>query len=168
MRRDSMRRGGRLVHRVAARVRRRGAVGGKGEAGISTVEVVVAAPVLFLFVVAMTGLGLYAENAAEVQGAAQDAARMASLQRDPASAYSYAATTAQTDLGSTCNDSPGGQPELQQPQQSTTGTVGTGVQAGTVSLVEITVVCRVTEFGYSYTITRSSYAPVDSYRGGRP
>ena len=35
-------------------------------------------------------------------------------------------------------------------------------------MLQVTVVCQVTEFGYSYTITESSYAPVDVYRGGQP
>jgi Flp pilus assembly protein TadG len=140
----------------------------RDEAGISTVEVVVLAPVLILFVLTMTALGLYAQNAAQVQGAAQDAARMASLQRSESAALTYATQTAETDLGGTCNSSPSGQPEVGQPQQTSTGTFGTGQQAGAVELLEITVVCRVTEFGYSYTLTRSSYAPVDNYRGGTP
>lgn len=140
----------------------------RDETGISTVEVVVLTPVLILFVLTMTALGLYAENASQVQGAAQDAARMASLQRTESAALDYAAQTAETDLGGTCNSSPGARPEVAPPQETSTGTIGTGQQAGAVDLLEITVVCRVTEFGYSYTITRSSYAPVDNYRGGTP
>lgn len=147
----------------ARRERRR-----RDEAGISTVEVVVLAPVLILFVLTMTALGLYAQNAAQVQGAAQDAARMASLQRSESAALDYATRTAETDLGGTCDSSPGGAPQVGPPQQTSTGTVGVGQQAGAVELIEITVVCQVTEFGYSYTLTRSSYAPIDNYRGGTP
>lgn len=150
------------------RVRCRRCRGGRGEAGISTVEVVIVAPVLILFVLTMVGLGLYAQNVAQVQGAAQDAARMASLQRDQGAALDYATKIANTDMGGTCNSSPNAQPEVQPPQESSTGVIGQGLQAGPVGMVEITIVCRVTEFGYSYTITRSSYAPVDNYRGGTP
>ncbi|HEX4791934.1 MAG TPA: TadE/TadG family type IV pilus assembly protein [Actinospica sp.] len=148
------------------RARRRGRE--RGEAGVSTIEVVIVAPVLILFVITMVGLGLYAQNVAQVQGAAQDAARMASLQRTSGAAQQYAAQIAAADLGGTCNSSPGAQPAVQPPLESSTGTVGAGAQAGAVDLLQVTVVCQVTEFGYSYTITESSYAPVDNYRGGQP
>ena len=148
--------------------RRRAADEGRREAGISAVEVVIVAPVLILFVLTMAGLGLYAQNVAQVQGAAQDAARMASLQRTESAALGYATQTAQTDLGGTCNSSPNAEPEVQQPQETSTGVLGTGAQAGAVDMLEITVVCQVSEFGFSYTVTRSSYAPVDNYRGGTP
>jgi Flp pilus assembly protein TadG len=153
-----------LIRRLRTRRRDRE----RGEAGVSTIEVVIIAPVLILFIITMVGLGLYAQNVAQVQGAAQDAARMASLQRTADAAQNYAAQIADSDLGGTCNSSPDAQPEVQPPQESSTGTVGAGAQAGAVDLLQITVVCQVTEFGYSYTITESSYAPVDNYRGGQP
>ena len=142
----------------AVRVRRRGRE--RGEAGISTVEVVIGTPILFLFVVTMVGLAFYAQNVGQVQGAAQDAARMASLQRSTGDAYKLASTAAQADLGSTCNSSSGGLPSVVQPTTSS-GTDG-------VTLLTITVECKVSEFGISYTIDESSSAPVDTYRGGQP
>ena len=54
---------------------------------MSTVEVVILTPVLIVFVVAMVQLGLYAENVSQVQNAAQDAARMGSVQRTSAMAH---------------------------------------------------------------------------------
>ncbi len=127
---------------------------------MSTVEVVIGTPVLFLFVVTMVGLGFYAQNVAQVQGAAQDAARMGSLQRSSSDAYKYASNVAMDDLGSTCNSSAGGVPSISQPT--------TSVSAGAVTLLTVTVECKVTSFGISYTIDESSSAPVDTYRGGQP
>ncbi|HWG27295.1 TadE family protein [Actinospica sp.] len=126
---------------------------------MSTVEVVIGTPILFLFVVAMVGLGFYAQNVGQVQGAAQDAARMGSLQRSTSDAYNFAYTVAKDDLGSTCNSSGGGLPSVSQPV----------ISSGTdnVTLLTITVECKVTEFGISYTIDESSSAPVDTYRGGQ-
>jgi Flp pilus assembly protein TadG len=138
------------------RTRRRGV---RDDRGVSTVEVVIVTPILFLFILTMVLMGLYAENVAQVQDAAQDAARMGSLQRSSSAAYSYALTVTQDDLGSTCNSSPGGQPTISQPQTST---------SGGVTLLQVNVVCQVTVLGFSYTITESSYAPVDTYRGGQP
>jgi Flp pilus assembly protein TadG len=140
----------------------------RDEAGISTIEVVILTPVLLIFIIVLVGLGFYAQNVAQVQGAAQDAARMASLQRTADSAQNYATQTADTDLSDVCNSSPGGLPAVQPPTETSTGTIGAGAQAGAVDLLQVTLVCQVTEFGYSYTITESSFAPVDNYRGGQP
>ena len=139
------------------RVRRRER--SRGEAGLSTVEVVILTPVLFLFVVAMVQLGLYAENVAQVQDAAQDAARMGSLQRTSGEASINAGNAAVADMGSTCDDSPGGAPAIIQ--------LSTGVDGDGATLLTVTVECKVTEFGLSYTIDESANAPVDTYRGGQ-
>ena len=132
----------------------------RDEAGMSTVEVVIGTPVLFLFVVAMVGLGLYAQNVAQVQDAAQDAARMGSLQRTSAAASGYAQKVATDDLGSTCNQSAGGVPSLPN--------LSTSTESDGVTLLTVTVECSVSEFGIDYTIDESSYAPVDTYFGGTP
>jgi Flp pilus assembly protein TadG len=136
---------------------RRGRV--RGEAGVSTVEVVILTPVFFAFVMAMVVLGIYAQDAAEVQDAAQDAARMGSLQRSSSAAYADAYDVAKDDMGSTCNGS-GGLPTVSQPT--------TTVEGDQVELLTETVTCQVSVFGMSYTIQKSSSAPVDFYRGGQP
>lgn len=142
---------------MATRRRRRRGV--RDDRGVSTVEVVIVTPILLMFILTMVALGLYAENVAQVQNAAQDAARMGSLQRSLSAADTSATTVANVDLGGTCNESPAGQPAVQAPQTST---------SGAITLLQITIVCQVTDFGFSYTITESSYAPVDTYRGGQP
>jgi Flp pilus assembly protein TadG len=142
------------------------------ESGISTVEVVLLAPPLFLFIAAMVTLGLYADDVGLVQGAAQDAARMASLQRSSGSAYDQAVDMADSDLVGTCNAGTEGQPQVEKPLQiSDTGPVDTaqpGHETATVALLKVTVVCNVKLLGFPYQISESSYAPVDQYRGGQP
>jgi len=137
------------------RLRRRGRV--RGETGMSTVEVVILTPMLFVFVITMVALGIYAQDSAEVQDAAQDAARMGSLQRSSTAAYQDAYDVAKDDMGSTCNGS-GGVPTVSQP---TTVTESDGVE-----LLTETVECKVTVFGVS--VDKSSSAPIDFYRGGQP
>lgn len=141
------------------RRRRRGE---RDEAGISSVEVVVLVPVLVAFIMLMTGFGIYADDVSQVQGAARDAARIASLQRTEGTAAYYANSTAVLDMGGTCT------PVIQQLQEVSTGQVGQGAQAGAVDLLQVTVQCQVTVFGYSSQITETAYAPVDNYRGGQP
>lgn len=141
------------------------------ESGISTVEVVLLAPPLFLFIAAMVTLGLYADDVGLVQGAAQDAARMASLQRSSGSAHGQAVDMAESDLVGTCNAGTGGQPQVKPLQISDTGPVDTalpGHETATVALLKVTVVCNVKLFGFPFQIDESSYAPVDQYRGGQP
>jgi Flp pilus assembly protein TadG len=143
-----------FFRRLARRARRGRAA---DEAGMSTVEVVIGTPVLFLFVVAMIQLGFYAQNTAQVQDAAQDAARMGSLQRTPDAAKAFATNVADDDLGSLCS---GGSPVVSPPT--------TSVDSADATLLTVTVACTVTEFGLTYTIQESSYAPVDTYFGGQP
>jgi Flp pilus assembly protein TadG len=131
----------------------------RDEAGLSTVEVVIGTPVLFLFVVAMVALGFYAQNVAQIQNAAQDAARMGSLQRSLGDAWTDAGKAANADLVGMCDESPGGEPQVLNPPTVT-------VDADNITLLTVTVECKVTEFGLSYTIDESSTAPVDTYRGG--
>jgi Flp pilus assembly protein TadG len=145
--------------------RRRGR--GRGEAGVSTVEVVVLVPVLIAFIMIMVGFGIYADDVSQVQGAAQDAARIASLQRSQDAAMSYAQGTAAADMGDTCA------PTVERLQEVSTAAVGgpagqAGGQPGTVAVLQITLQCQVTVFGYAHAITETAYAPVDTYRGGTP
>lgn len=149
---------------MAGRRGRRGA-GEDREKGISTVEVVALTPVIILFALTVVGLALYAENVSQVQEAATDVARMASLQNTGGTVTSTTAEAAKDDLGATCNRSVGGKP-MSVAVAPRASTVTNGLT--TVTVLEATVVCNVSEFGISYTITESSYAPVDTYGGQRP
>lgn len=137
----------------------------RGEAGISTVEVVLAVPVMFSFLMVLVYLGFYAENVAKVHEAAADAARMASVQGSAGTVAASARLAAWSDLSSTCNrDS-----QTTLGISSSNGTIplppGSSVSAQTyTATIEITVTCDVNVLGVNYTITESSSAPLDYFR----
>jgi Flp pilus assembly protein TadG len=68
------------------------------DAGTGTVELVLLAPIVVLFVLLVVVLGRIAETGAEVTGAARDAARAASMARTPGSAANAAHTAAASAL----------------------------------------------------------------------
>jgi Flp pilus assembly protein TadG len=127
------------------------------------VEVVVLSPVIFLFALAMVGLALYAQNVSQVQDAASDAARMASQQGSSGAALSYANSAASQDMHGTCNSSARDAPSVELP--STAGV--TNQYGAAVTLLEASVTCKISELGFEYTITESSYAPLDTFGGGQ-
>jgi Flp pilus assembly protein TadG len=127
------------------------------EEGISTVEVVILTPVLFLFTLTMVGLALFAQNVSQVQDAASDAARMASLQDSSTAMKSQATAAAAADLNRTCV------PSVVFPQFSSLSG-----QEANVTVLEATVTCTIDVFGVTHTVTESAYAPVDVYGGERP
>jgi Flp pilus assembly protein TadG len=74
------------------------------ESGISVVEVVILAPLVIGFVMFLVALGVLVDARGNIQGAARDAARMGSLQRDPAAAQQAAQQAAAADgMDSTCD-----------------------------------------------------------------
>jgi len=139
---------------------------GDRERGVSTVEVVILAPVVFLFSLTMVGLAFYAQNVSQVQEAANDTARMASLQSSSNTVTNATDQAATADLRNTCNDGSGGQPlQIKIKPHATTVTNSQGTR---VAMLEATVTCKITEFGISYTVVKSVYAPVDTYGGQQP
>lgn len=127
------------------------------ESGMSTVEVVLLAPVVIFVLLLLAGLALMVNAKGVVGSAAADAARMGSLQRDPASAANAAIATADADLhGSVfCQDGAGGAPDMSNPAP-------TGFAPGSVFVV--TVNCTVNYFGVNMTVTSVGVSPVDLYR----
>ncbi len=73
------------------------------ESGMSTLEVVLLAPLVIGFVMFLVCFGVLVNARGTVQGAARDAARMGSLQRDDETANSSAYAAAAADLGNTCS-----------------------------------------------------------------
>jgi hypothetical protein len=147
---------------------RRGVRGERGgrERGISTVEVVILTPVVVLFALTMVGAALYAQNVSAVQGAAADTARMASLQSAPGTVKATAMEAATADLVHSCNDKAHGIPlTVTVTPRASSVTNRTGV---TVAMLEATLTCKITQFGVSYTVTESSYAPIDTFGGQNP
>jgi len=132
----------------------------RGEAGVSTLEVVLLAPLMMLFVLTLVYLGYCADYVGKVQSAAQDAARMGSLQRGTTNATTYATDVASADLGTTCNS------QTRKPIQITVKAVSTTGGTGTPSRVlQVTITCSVTVLTVSYSITESAYAPINFYSG---
>jgi Flp pilus assembly protein TadG len=82
-----------------------GAPGRFGEHGSMSVEAVLLAPVFLLFLLLLVGAGRIVEAQGEVNGAARDAARAASVERDFGAAQSAANTAARAVLGD-CQGSP--------------------------------------------------------------
>ncbi|MFD9356763.1 TadE/TadG family type IV pilus assembly protein [Streptomyces sp. NPDC060031] len=71
--------------------------------GISTIEVVIIAPVFFLFVLVLVAFGQLAQGRGAVDGAARDAARAGSVQKNGDVAMAEAIKAAQADLSDVCS-----------------------------------------------------------------
>jgi Flp pilus assembly protein TadG len=71
--------------------------------GSMAVEFVIAAPLLVLLLLFMVGGGRIVAGFGQVDGAARDAARAASIARSPAEAQAGADQAAQTDLARVCS-----------------------------------------------------------------
>lgn len=116
-----------------------------------SVETVMLAPVLLLFLLFLVGAGRVVEAQGEVNGAARDAARAASVQRDEGAAQE-AATSAATGALTDCP------PEVSM--------AGTQWEQGGV--VEVTVSCSLDldflGFGASVTISGDSVVPLEQFR----
>lgn len=116
-----------------------------------SVETVMLAPVLLLFLLFLVGAGRVVEAQGEVNGAARDAARAASVQRDRGAAEE-AATSAATGALADCP------PEVSM--------AGTDWRAG--GAVEVTVTCTLDldflGFGAGVTITGDSVVPLEQFR----
>jgi Flp pilus assembly protein TadG len=70
--------------------------------GVSTIEVVILAPVIILFILVLVGFGQLVEGRGAVDGAARDAARAGSIQRSESVANQEALAAAQADLKNIC------------------------------------------------------------------
>ncbi|NDZ77594.1 pilus assembly protein [Streptomyces sp. SID10853] len=97
--------------RVGAGVRRgTGAVrtrldraGAGADRGLSTIEVVILAPIMILFILVLVGFGQLVEGRGAVDSAARDAARAGSIQKDGGVAMAEARRAAEADLTDVCS-----------------------------------------------------------------
>ncbi|WP_181801644.1 TadE/TadG family type IV pilus assembly protein [Streptomyces shenzhenensis] len=71
--------------------------------GLSTVEVVILAPVMILFILVLVAFGQLVDGRGAVDGAARDAARAGSIQKDHATAMTEAQKAAEADLADVCS-----------------------------------------------------------------
>lgn len=77
--------------------------GRRNDAGLSTIEVVILAPVMILFILVLVAFGQLVEGRGAVDGAARDAARAGSLSHGTeADGMAAARTAAKASLSSTC------------------------------------------------------------------
>jgi Flp pilus assembly protein TadG len=87
---------------AAARRRSAAEAPRRGERGSMAVETVLLAPVFLIFLLFLVGAGRVVEAQGEVNGAARDAARAASVQRTFPEAETAAKEAAEAALGSDC------------------------------------------------------------------
>ncbi|MGW2782869.1 TadE/TadG family type IV pilus assembly protein [Streptomyces populi] len=79
-------------------------VSGHGrDRGLSTIEVVILAPVMILFILVLVAFGQLVDGRGALDGAARDAARAGSIQKDPVTAMAEARKAAEADLGDVCS-----------------------------------------------------------------
>ncbi|MFI0937806.1 TadE/TadG family type IV pilus assembly protein [Streptomyces sp. NPDC021020] len=91
------------IRRRAAAARSTGGSRARGDAGISTIEVVIIAPVLLLFILVLVAFGQLTDARGELDGAARDAARAGSLHGNQVKADNAARQTAKASLQHICH-----------------------------------------------------------------
>lgn len=135
----------------------------EGEHGMSALEVVLLAPLVIGFIMVLVCFGVLVNARGDVQGAARDAARAGSLQRDYKAALAAATSAAAADLGGVCSG--GSQVDEVDPVSEVSSQ--SFVSGG---LYTIQVTCTVSLSGLDWfdlgdrTITAYSTAPLDTYR----
>ncbi|MGV9908818.1 TadE/TadG family type IV pilus assembly protein [Streptomyces tendae] len=87
-----------LSRRLDDRLRRDGA-----DRGLSTVEVVILAPVMILFILVLVAFGQLVDGRGALDGAARDAARAGSIQKDHGTAIAEAKRAAEANLADVCS-----------------------------------------------------------------
>ncbi|HEY5836527.1 TadE/TadG family type IV pilus assembly protein [Streptomyces sp.] len=132
----------------------------RADRGVSTVEVVVLAPVMILFVLILVAFGQLVDGRGAVDGAARDAARAGSIQRTRSVAMTEAIAAAKADLGDTCV---GGTLRVRQ--------TSPGFTYGTFFTVEVSCTIRgLDSLGLNIrkSLTSTASSPLDPYRRAAP
>lgn len=146
---------------VPGRRRGRGRAASRGERGSLAIELVILTPILVLFMAVLVALGRIVEAQGQVDGAARDAARAASIAQNPGAALEAARMAAEADLvgASRCADTPD-------------VTFGGGTSLAPGGVVNVIVTCRVGLPALSFigfqtkTITGHASAPIDTFSVG--
>ncbi|GAA2545189.1 TadE/TadG family type IV pilus assembly protein [Streptomyces levis] len=73
------------------------------DSGLSTVEVVILAPVMILFILVLVAFGQLVDGRGALDGAARDAARAGSIQKNHALAMAEARKAAEANLADVCS-----------------------------------------------------------------
>lgn len=131
---------------------------------MSVLEVVLLAPLVIGFILLLVCFGVLVNARGDVQGAARDAARMGSLQRDDQAANQQAQAAATAELGGTCD----GGPIVTQVDPADTAIPSTEFVASGLYTIRVSCVVSLAGLDWfslgSQTITAYSTAPLDTYR----
>jgi TadE-like protein len=146
---------------AVGRLRSRGRPASRGDRGSLAIELVILTPILVLFMAVLVALGRIVEAQGQLDGAARDAARAASIAQNSGTALSDAQAAADGDLvgASKCADTPN-------------VTFGGGTNLAPGGVVDVIVTCRVGLPALSFigfqtkTITGHASAPIDTFSVG--
>ncbi len=140
----------------ARRARAAAARRARGDGGLSTIEVVILAPIIIMFVLMLVAFGQLVDGRGAVDGAARDAARAGSIEHSRSEAMQQAVKAAHDDLDGTCT------------APATVTAVGdTSFQPDTLFTIEVTCTVRGLSFlglPINKTVTSTSASPLDPYR----
>ncbi|MFB7084111.1 TadE/TadG family type IV pilus assembly protein [Streptomyces sp. NPDC056296] len=139
------------VSRITSRMRQPGA----GDRGLSTIEVVILAPVMILFILVLVAFGQLVDGRGALDGAARDAARAGSIQKDHGTAIAEARKAAEANLADVCSG------PVSVVQKSA------GFEPDTLFTVEVSCEVRgLATIGLDIptTLTASFSSPLDPYR----
>lgn len=128
---------------------------GTDDSGLSTIEVVILAPVMILFILVLVAFGQLVDGRGAVDGAARDAARAGSIQKDRGTAMAEAKKAAEADLADVCAG------------PVTVTKTSNGFEAGGLFTVEVS--CEIRGLGMlgldiPTTLTGRSTSPLDPFR----
>ncbi|MFD4522661.1 TadE/TadG family type IV pilus assembly protein [Streptomyces sp. NPDC058470] len=135
-------------------IRERGAAGGR-DRGLSTIEVVILAPVMILFILVLVAFGQLVDGRGALDGAARDAARAGSIQKDHATAMVEAQKAAEADLGDVCTG------------PVTVNQTSAGFEPDTIFTVEVSCEVRglaMLGLDVPTTLTSTFSSPLDPFR----
>ncbi|MFI2670401.1 TadE/TadG family type IV pilus assembly protein [Streptomyces albidoflavus] len=125
------------------------------DAGISTIEVVILAPVMVLFILVLVAFGQLVDGRGALDGAARDAARAGSIQKDHGTALAEARRAAEANLADVCT----GPVSVRQ--------TSAGFEPDTLFTVEVSCQIRgLAMIGVNVptTLTASFSSPLDPFR----
>jgi Flp pilus assembly protein TadG len=144
--------------RTRARTGRRAdaRTGRRTDRGVSTIEVVILAPVMILFILILVAFGQLVDGRGSVDSAARDAARAGSIQHDEGPAMDEARAAATADLDDTCVSG-----TLQVTKTSAGFTPG--------GLFSVQVTCKIRGLGdlglkIDKQMTSTGVSPIDPYK----
>lgn len=136
------------------------------EQGSATLEATILAPALLMLIGLIIAAGRVMVAGGSIEAAARDAARQASLARDPATARSWALTSAQTTLR---------EQGLQCAPSVNVDTSGFARPLGTTAFVRVDITCTVTLADLivagmpgSRTEHATALSPIDPFRATTP